>query len=141
MLATVDSESFEAVDELSFDEDDQQLPREQEHFDTDHCQFGAWYAAREGMPNLLIDVIRNHHAPTAAACGGPLVPLVAAADHLANHLQRTGDSAGYDPTTNHAIPVLAEQISPAIEARFVDMHEMILDTARSDIAQFAGITE
>ena len=140
LLATVDAESFAEADDLSFVEDAQLLQREQKLFGTDHCQFGAWFALHEGMPNMLIDPIRSHHCPADALGNNTLVALVAAADHMANHLQSSGQPDGYDPTTNEAISLLGELVGPSIESRFVDMYDVILQNTQTDIADLAGIS-
>ncbi len=140
LLATVDPGGFAAVDDLSFDEDEHTLLKEQERFGTDHCQFGAWFATRESTPNMLIDVIRSHHSPETARGNNVLVALVAAADHMANHLQRCGQPEGYEPATNDAISTLSDLIGPAIESRFADMSHLILESTQTDVVELAGIT-
>ena len=73
---------------------------------TDHAAVGVFYAARNSLPEALSGVVEYHHQPGQAPRHRPLISLVATADHMANHLQRTGESAGYNLSENTGLRVL-----------------------------------
>jgi HD-like signal output (HDOD) protein len=99
-------ERLEEIDPLDFDETPFVTRREQDITGVDHCELGAWFAVANRLPEELVEVVRLHHTPEEARVAPRLVALVAAADHLANHLQRNGGPAEYDCRSNTAIELL-----------------------------------
>src|SRR5581483_11621486 len=75
---------------LDFHEGPDKLAREREAIGIDHSALGAWYGEHSKLPEALIQAMRFHHEPAEAGGGQGLVTLVAAADHMANHLQVGG---------------------------------------------------
>lgn len=53
------------------------------HFGTDHCELGAKLSAMLGIPLPLAEVISNHHQPPATGSSFPLLPMVGAAEAIA----------------------------------------------------------
>jgi HD-like signal output (HDOD) protein len=99
---------------------------------TDHCRFGAYYAILQQLPEPLQEVILFHHEPGMAQNNQKLVALVAVADHMANHLQRSNESSAYDPTQNPFLPVLASFADNGFAKKFADMATTIMDRASED---------
>jgi putative nucleotidyltransferase with HDIG domain len=99
-------ESFSSIDSMDFDESIKTLEKESCQIGTDHCELGAWFAQNQNLPTELIDVIRFHHDPGQSVRHRRLVALISTCDHMANHLQRTGNIDGYDIRDNSAVFVL-----------------------------------
>lgn len=111
LLAVVSGDEFGQIDLLDFDEApgaEELFGREQQVAGTDHCELGAWFAGQNGLPESLVHVIRLHHMPLIPGPHQKLIALTAAADHLANHLQKFGDAEPYDPTANFGVSALLE---------------------------------
>jgi HD-like signal output (HDOD) protein len=104
LLAVACPERFAEVDLLDFVEEPDLIAREQTLLGTDHCSFGAWFVRRSGLPESLAAIVAGHHdVPRAES----LTALVAAADHMANHLQRYQEPADYDADSNPGVRRLA----------------------------------
>src|SRR5712692_2130168 len=112
---------FDAVDKVDFQEGSDTLAREQQALGTDHCLFGAWFAARNQLPGSLVQVIQWHHNPSEAQEDAALIELVAAADHLANHIQREQAAEDYDPSTNPGWLLLLQRSEKQQEERFKNL--------------------
>lgn len=63
------------------------LQLEQAALGTDHCEIGAAFGARNGLPAALIAVIQQHHCPDHAREHQKLVSLVAMADQMAKRFE------------------------------------------------------
>ncbi|MCA9153325.1 MAG: HDOD domain-containing protein [Planctomycetales bacterium] len=135
LLAVVTGDDFGMVDPLDFDElaeADAMLDRETAGVGTNHCELGAWFAGQNGLPESLVHVIRLHHTPFVPGPHQKLVALTAAADHLANHLQRFGDADSYDPESNYGITALAEcGVRRATEV-FLDIVDTLIEAVLDD---------
>jgi HD-like signal output (HDOD) protein len=107
LIALGAPEQFDAADPLDFHEGPEVLEREQAVLGTDHCQFGALFANLNQLPGPLVNVIQFHHHPLEAGDHRALVCVVAAADHAANHLERTGTAEGYELEDNRGWALLA----------------------------------
>jgi putative nucleotidyltransferase with HDIG domain len=70
------------------------LDREREFFGVDHQELGAMLAEQWNFPQVLIDVIANHHTPDKAADNQMLVAAVNNADIIC-HALGIGDSGNY----------------------------------------------
>jgi HD-like signal output (HDOD) protein len=88
LLLLADPECFARADAMDFREEAGLLQRERAAIGIDHCAVGGWFGEHSGLPEVLIQAIRLHHEPNFAANSTRLVALVAAADQMANHLQR-----------------------------------------------------
>ena len=137
LLAVVDCAQFTEVDSLDFDESPNQLFLERTVTGTDHCRLGAWYAIQQQLPRQMAEVMLWHHNPAMASESQHLTALVAVADHMANHLQRTQQSAGYDPQKNPFVSVLAQFCDLKFEKQFAHMATNIMDAAYRDAETMA----
>ncbi len=106
LIALADPESLALAGAMNFQEDADTPQRERAAIGADHCALGGWFAELSNLPPALVEVIRRHHAPPPAGSPARLVALVAAADHMANHLQRGLSVASYDPATNDGLTTL-----------------------------------
>ena len=102
-------DDFSTLDELSFDESDEILLREQELIGTDHCEFGSWFVESISFPSELVESVRWHHHSFGAASlkNQPLVSLIRTADHFANFVQREEPVINYQPITNEGLRELS----------------------------------
>lgn len=112
LLALLEPNRYTTVDRLDFvegNEDEQRsmLKRERALLGTDHSALGGWFIEYSGLPTSLAEVARLHHAGATVLANRPLVALVAAADHMANHLQSGSSLESYDPLENSAIQYLS----------------------------------
>lgn len=131
LLATCYSDCFNELDKLEFDEEEGVLATEQALVGTNHCEIGAWFVAKNALPDQLKSVVRYHHTPELADAGSRrFVALVAACDHMANHLQRYEESRGYDPLLNPFIATLEESGAPQLSRRFREIAITMMEDAR-----------
>ena len=82
LLASCFSDEFQEFDGLTFEESSAIVDHEFSIIGTSHTEAGACFAAKSGLPPVLIEVIRHHDNPDHAAGDRRLVALVAAADAL-----------------------------------------------------------
>jgi len=108
LFAVVDIEKFEIADSLNINEGKSQLARETEVFGIDHCEFGAWFATNNQLPESLVEVIRWHHEPSQENPHQKLIALVAASDQVANQIHLLEEPTDYDPKENVAVGILSE---------------------------------
>ncbi len=101
-------DDFPKIDPMTFDETPAVLTHERALVGVDHAQLGAWFVAMNNFPEALAEAVRRHHHPEEPQPHQRLTLLVAAADHMANHLQRIKKSEGYDPAQNVAVALLQE---------------------------------
>jgi len=90
-------EAFPRVDPLTFREDAETLAHEHAVMGTDHCAIGTRFALANALPRPVACAIRHHHAPGAEKEYPLLVALTAAADALANHVQRERKLTNFCP--------------------------------------------
>ena len=130
-LAVVAEDDFRDADPLDFIEADGFLERERQVFGTDHCEFGAWLAEEMKLPEQLVEAIRWHHDPKNELVENKkLVLLVAAADHVANHIQRFDEAADYVPQDNAAIQELSKQFGSGISENFLTISDKLIEEVR-----------
>lgn len=110
LFAIILQDQFRAADPLDFHEDGDVLAHEQKVLGTDHCAFGAWFAAGQQLPSSVGSVIACHHAPMEAQSHQMLVSLVATADHMANYVQRQRTPRGYDIGANPGWNLMAREL-------------------------------
>lgn len=103
LIALADRDCMLLARVTDFDEDESPLARERAAIGADHCGLGAWFAELSSLPDPLVDVIRHHHEPERAVAAPRLVALVAAVDHMANHLQRGLEVGAYDAPASPAL--------------------------------------
>ena len=100
LVAATAPREFSFGDDMSFNEDPETPLREYTLWGTDHCDIGASFAEFGNLPKDLVSAIRYHHSPELTQDNDQLVATVAAADHVANHIERHGDSEPYDSDLN-----------------------------------------
>ena len=139
LLATCLPEQFQTVDPLDFDEGAETLLNEQNVIGTNHCDVGFWFAKKNALPEPLADVVRFHHFPDKSPRNRRLVALVAASDHMANHLQRFDEPDGYDPLSNPSLHLLERcGVSNATRC-FAQIAIIVMETAKRDATEILSI--
>jgi HD-like signal output (HDOD) protein len=126
--------SFLVADPMTFEEDDGLLDRERQLLGYDHCTIGAGYAESARMPRTVISAIRHHHRPREATLAPELVELVAAADHLANHFHRDGESGAYEVASNPGFTLMARRLDSDGIDYFEDRVPSLLKEASQVVA-------
>lgn len=139
LLVVAEPELFSQRGWYTFDEDAELLHREREAIGTDHCALGAWFVKRSNLPDALVDVIRYHHLPSQATDNQMLVAVTAAADHMANHLQRCNGSDGYAPNENDGIVQLSKLDNKRITTWFAETAHLLLEVTFKDAAEMKSI--
>lgn len=129
LFAVAVPEQFRMFDPLSFDEPDDIEERETAAIGCPHTEFGAWFAATNDLPEPLISAIRFHHSPTEAGEHLRLSALTAAADEMANFVQRPNNGEHYDPRANKGINLLESGESPGAAKKFSACYVALLDEA------------
>jgi HD-like signal output (HDOD) protein len=138
LLAVALPEQFPEADSLGFDEGPELLEHERSVLGADHCEVGAWFAGRGGIPASLVASIQWHHTPVATGEHARLVALTAVADHMANFVQRNQDSTDYDPSENEAICVLAQVCGRPIESEIDAAAASLMSTATTDSLELSA---
>jgi HD-like signal output (HDOD) protein len=134
LLSVAAQDDFPLVDPLDFAENENVLEHEHAILGTDHCRFGAWFAARSGLPLCLVDAIRWHHEPNPLTSSRTLVAVTTAADHIANYLQREETVEAYDPTTNRGLQQLAKITETNVLEKFAAVELALLTEVRESFA-------
>jgi putative nucleotidyltransferase with HDIG domain len=128
ILASCYGDEFQEFDALTFEESSATVDHELSVIGTSHAEAGAYFAAKSGLPPVLIDVIRHHHTPEHANGDHRLVALVAAADDIANYLQRFDTAEKYEASSNQGLMLLERLGVPDAVARIsVDAAEILRD--------------
>lgn len=136
LLATCYPERISEIDPLTFDEGADTLRDEEAFIETNHCSLGEWFTRKNQIPGELTSVVRFHHSPELSPpTERRFVALVAACDHMANHLQRTQESSGYDVDDNRAIGLLEDCGVAKLSPRFRDVAAQHMDAAMHDAKQ------
>jgi HD-like signal output (HDOD) protein len=117
---------FDLVDPLDFRETAALLNREDDILGTNHTLLGAWFSQLNELPGTLAAAIEHHHHPAAAGTARPLVGLVAAADHMANHLQRREQIDAYDPAANPGFTCLSESWGEERSGQYLEQAQAIM---------------
>ncbi len=129
---------FDAADPLDFRESAETLAREQRVLGTDHCYFGAWFANLNQLPASLVTTIQYHHTPAEAVSHKTLVGAIAAADHMANHLQ-LGGPEDYDLASNPGWAVLSHSCTDDHKAKLADLTPTIMEEALKEAQEVVGM--
>lgn len=133
LLATLFPDEFLTFDPLEFLEDEDPTEREAEKFGLTHVQVAEKYGYLCRLPDELLAVIRWHHAPERATQHHKLVALIAAADDMANYLQRSGDSGGYEAGQNRGLAALLQCGVLTNSEQFLSAAPATLKAAASDM--------
>jgi len=139
LLAVAIPHRFREADPLDFHEDARTLAREQQIFQTTHPEVGAWFAIGNQLPACLIAAIRYHHQPELARAHQRLATLIAAADEMANFVQRNESEIGYDPSHNVMIDQLEECGIFDARRKFHQQAEEILENSCRDAMDLCGV--
>jgi putative nucleotidyltransferase with HDIG domain len=119
LLALSRPDEMAAADPLDFDEPPDRHTRERAMLGTDHCAAGAEFAVVSKLSPPVVRAVLKHHTPfDETGEYRPVVALVAVADHLANHVERTRRVADYEPWTGFGYAVLSEHWSGDQHDRF-----------------------
>jgi len=92
-----------------------------------HAEIGARLCTKWGLPELLVDTIRYHHAPEMATVN----KLLAATSHLAEHLtdtllaQEQPAGPGQDPELLYDLAPVALQVTHVTERDFEGLQERL----------------
>jgi putative nucleotidyltransferase with HDIG domain len=123
--------AFAAVDALDFKEDPTVLARECEALQFDHCEIGLRFAKANGLPKAVTAAILNHHFPQAEREFPLLVALTAAADDVANHVQRERKLKNYRPEKSPGLlRVVALGGAPKAAALSKGLSRAVIDALR-----------
>jgi HD-like signal output (HDOD) protein len=129
LFAVAVPEQFRMIDPLSFDEPEDLEAKETAAIGCPHTEFGAWFAATNDLPEPLLSAIRYHHAPREAGEHVRLAALTAAADDLANYVQRPDQEAPYNPRANAGITLLESGESAGAAKKFSACYVSLLEEA------------
>ncbi len=132
LFALVVPEPFLKFDPLDFDESPELLEREFDATGTDHCRLGAWFAHGNQIPHPIPSVILNHHQPELVEEHQRLTALIAVADQLANHWQRSGDNIPEEFTPPSALSLLVDDENGEFAAEFAKVAPTLMAEAQRD---------
>lgn len=129
---------FAAVDPLDFHEGPETLQRERDQLGIDHCYFGAWFANVNQLPSSLSSVCQFHHEPAEVQEHQLLVALVAAADDMANYLQRERKTSGYTLARNLGWPLLVPTEDADAQERLAALLPLVLEESLHEAHDVVG---
>lgn len=128
-------EDFQKVDSLAFEEEMPSLIHTEEAvLEVNHCELGAWLLQSNGLPELLVDVVRFHHQPECANAKR-VTYLTAVCDHMANHLQRHRCAQPYDISSNPFIQGLEETGVRNAASKIDNISQAIMEQALVEVDQ------
>ena len=131
LLAVAAPDQFAKADSLAFDDEFDCRSKEKEVLGIDHCEFGSWFAAHNGLPRSLVAAIELHHLPETHHPDEKLIALVAAADSLANHFQRCEEGGEYDVGLNRGAHAIAKLGYPQL----LNNQDGIIETIFEEVLQ------
>jgi HD-like signal output (HDOD) protein len=130
LILLADPDLFALADPMDFREEPGLLERERSAIGIDHCALGGWFGEHSQLPESVIDVMRCHHERESSEQPNNLVSLVAAADHMANHLQRGEPIEEYYPEENPGLMDIAARWNTARQERLLAEIPDMMETAR-----------
>ena len=139
LVAACFPDQYAAIDPMGADENPEILAHEYEAIETNHCELGMWLTRKNSLPEPLIDVVRFHHCPERSQHNRRFVALIAASDHMTNHLQRNEATYGYDPKANAAITVLESCGVAQATRRFAEIATKVMDQSLKDVQEALAI--
>ena len=137
LLAVTMPNEFAEADDMSFQESGRNTVTEFKLLGTDHCELGAWFAQHNGLPMEISSVMRWHHDLDFDHPQQRLTALTAAADHIANFLQREGQADGYIAAQNHGIHALTRITQSNVDEQFQSIADTILKLVLRDTKRAA----
>jgi HD-like signal output (HDOD) protein len=129
LILLADPECFTRIDAMDFCEEEGILDRERADIGIDHCALGGWFGEQSQLPDILVQTMKHHHEPHLSENARRFVTLVAAADHMANHLQRLGEAESYRPDENAALASLWKQWPQARKERLLGELPSLMEQA------------
>lgn len=138
LLAVAIPHRFLEGDPVTFFEDEQSLQREKFVFQTTHTDIGAWFAMGNRLPDCLVAAIRYHHQPARTILHRRLTALIAAADEMANYVQRNESAEGYEPASNSMILLLEQTGLRGATQCFLQRADEILENSCRDAMELCG---
>ena len=118
---------FPAADPMDFVEGPGVRIQESEIMGIDHCYLGSLYGEQNDLPVPTQAAMRYHHEIEEAIEHRKLIALVAAADHMANYLQRCQDPRDYDLDINPGFTYMTREWSGEKKDSFAKAIPMILN--------------
>ena len=141
-LAVIAENDFFDADPLDFIEAEGFMEFEQRVLGTDHCEFGASVARDMGLPEQLAESIQWHHDPQNELVENKkLVLLVAAADHMANHIQRYDEAEPYVLEADSAIQNLCSQYGSFMSENIAAIADQLVNEVRALAFQSSSNTD
>jgi putative nucleotidyltransferase with HDIG domain len=108
-------EAYAEISRLETERTTERVELERGWYGFDHADAGATIAADWGLPTVLCDAVRAHHAPGEGAADGRLAKLIALADDLAYAIGLGAtDAQGY-PAARLVAALSAEDIAASGE--------------------------
>ncbi len=139
LLLLADPECFARAGGLEFREEAGVLRRERAAVGIDHCALGGWFGENSNLPEVLIRTMRSHHEPDSAEASAGLATLVAAADHMSNHLQRGEDADTYRPEENPWLDHLGRNWPEAKKERLLgEIPSMMAESLEAAVSEQTG---
>ena len=139
LIALGAPDKFPLIDPLDFAEGPHILTREQEGLGVDHCFFGAWFANVNQLPSSLSCACQFHHNPDEALEHQSLVALVAAADDLANHVQREKTIEGYTLEGKAGWPLLVAMDDEEAKTQTLEAMPKLMDESITETESVLGL--
>lgn len=131
LIASAFPKNWTTIDAMDFDESPGILELENQLIGSNHSNIGAWFATQQGLPEVLCEVIRFHHAPEKCTNDLRLVALTTTADHMANHYHRHEETLDYDPSANPGPPFLEQS---GINNACKDFQRIAMEAIASGVA-------
>ena len=142
VMLLADDKTSKRIDPLTFREPSDILEWERDAIGTDHCELGMEYALRQNLPESICQVIRYHHIPLGANMEHRLLTdLVAAADHLTNHVLSERKVSNYDHTTSPSFQRLLARKSADYVERFPRIIAAVIKAATKDTREALRVAE
>jgi HD-like signal output (HDOD) protein len=139
LLVLADPECCTRAGALDFREEADKLRCERTAIGIDHCALGGWFGEHSKLPDTLIETMKFHHDPAGAEESPRLVLLVAAADHMANHVQIGEKTEAYNAEENPALTYLcASWPQPRKQRLFGEVTGMMDEAGRAAAGEQAA---
>lgn len=122
--------AFTQVDPLTFDEGAEVLERERAALGLSHCELGGRFARTNGLPDAVVAAIEGHHAPAGEKRFPLLVALTAAADDLANHVQRERRVGTFRPARAPGFVALRARVGELVTGVCRELPQLVVDAIR-----------
>jgi len=129
LISVCFQEQFRKIDPMSFLETPEILVAEEAMIGTNHCEIGAWFVQKNGLPDGLFEVVRFHHLPERSFRHRRFVALIATCDHMANYVQTDAELPEYSPLQNPGIGYLEESGVSGATTQFAAIAHKVMESA------------